>query len=194
MKVADLMTRDVRACTIHDSLNAAARIMWEHDCGCAPVVDAHGKLAGIVTDRDICMAAYTQGVPLEAIPVERVMSARVISCSRGDDLETAHRLMRTHEIHRIPVVDSKRAPDRYRVVERPLNHSRGDRADPSEAIEIAATFSAIHRRANAAVVAVAPASSNGDALARTRARRAEETRHARKESLRRSSLDVRRRS
>ena len=107
MKVADLMTRDVRACTIHDSLNAAARIMWDHDCGCAPVVDAHGKLAGIVTDRDICMAAYTQGVPLEAIPVERVMSPKVISCARGDDLETAHRLMRTHEIHRIPVVDSR---------------------------------------------------------------------------------------
>ena len=58
------MTRDVKTCTIHDSLNGAARIMWDHDCGCAPVVDAHGKLVGIVTDRDICMAAYTQGVPL----------------------------------------------------------------------------------------------------------------------------------
>ena len=100
MKVADLMTREVRACTIHDSLNAAARIMWDHDCGCAPVVDSHGRLAGILTDRDISMAAYTQGLPLEAIPVERVMARRVITCARGDDVEKAHRLMRTHEIHR----------------------------------------------------------------------------------------------
>ena len=61
--------------------------MWDHDCGCAPVVDGHGRLAGIITDRDICMAAYTQGMPLEAIPVERAMSARVVSCMRGDDLE-----------------------------------------------------------------------------------------------------------
>src|SRR5271154_2688130 len=99
------MTRDARACTIHDSLNAAARIMWEHDCGCAPVVDGHGRLAGIVTDRDISIAPSTQGLPLESIPIERVMSARVISCSRTDTLETAHRLMRTHEIHRIPVAD-----------------------------------------------------------------------------------------
>ena len=162
MKVADLMTREVRACTIHDSLNAAARIMWEHDCGCAPVVDSHGKLAGIVTDRDICMAAYTQGVPLEAITVERVMSARVISCSRGDSLETAHRLMRTHEIHRIPVADSKGRLIGIVTLSDLLNHSRGDRADPSEAIEIAATFSAIHRRRKP-IVAVAPASSNGGA-------------------------------
>ena len=101
------MTREVRACTVHDSLNAAARVMWDHDCGCVPVVDSHGRLGGIVTDRDISMAAYTQGVPLEAIPLERVMAGRVISCARGDDVETAHRLMRTHEIHRLPVVDSR---------------------------------------------------------------------------------------
>ena len=126
MKVADLMTRDVRACTIHESLNAAARIMWEHDCGCVPVVDGHGKLAGIVTDRDICMAAYTQGLPLEAIPVERVMSAQVVSCSRGDDLETAHRLMRTHEIHRIPVADTRGRLIGILTLSDLLNHSRGD--------------------------------------------------------------------
>jgi CBS domain-containing protein len=162
VKVADLMTRDARACTIHDSLNAAARIMWEHDCGCAPVVDGHGRLAGIVTDRDISMAAYTQGLPLEAIPIERVMSARVISCSRTDTLETAHRLMRTHEIHRIPVVDTRGRLIGIVTLSDLLNHSRGNSAEPSEAIEIAATFSAIHRRRKPADAAVA-VSSNGDA-------------------------------
>ena len=67
MKVADSMTRDVRACSVHDSLNAAARVMWENDCGCVPIVDSQGRLVGIVTDRDICMATYTQGVPLEDV-------------------------------------------------------------------------------------------------------------------------------
>ena len=158
MKVADLMTREVRACTIHESLNAAARIMWDHDCGCAPIVDVHGKLVGIVTDRDISMAAYTQGLPLEAIPVERAMSARVVSCSRTDDLECAHRLMRTHEIHRLPVVDTRGRLIGIVTLSDLLNHSRGNSADPSEAIEIATTFSAIHRRR----VPADAASSNGD--------------------------------
>jgi CBS domain-containing protein len=144
VKVADLMTREVRACTIHESVNAAARIMWEHDCGCALVVDGHGKLAGIVTDRDICMAAYTQGVPLEGIPVERVMSPKVISCSRSDDLETAHQLMRTHEIHRIPVVDSRGRPVGILSLSDLVNHKRGDLAE--QAAELVTSFSTIRRR------------------------------------------------
>ncbi len=159
MKVADLMTRDVHTCSIQDSLNGAARIMWDHDCGCTPVVDAHGKVVGIVTDRDVCMAAYTQGVPLEAIPVERVMSKRVISCSRTDDLETAHRLMRTHEIHRVPVVDTRGRPIGILSLSDVINHWHGERA-AEQAVEIAATFSAIRRRRERTVAAHAAA--NGD--------------------------------
>jgi CBS domain-containing protein len=162
VKVADLMTREVHACTIHDALNAAARIMWDHDCGCAPVVDAHGRLVGIVTDRDICMAAYTQGIPLTAIPVERVMSPRVVSCARGDDLETAHRLMRTHEIHRIPVADSRGRLVGILSLSDVVNYSSGDSA--ALAVEIAATLAAIRRRRKPAALA-ASVSPNGDAAA-----------------------------
>ncbi len=118
--------------------------MWEHDCGCVPVVDGHGKLAGIVTDRDICMAAYTQGVPLEAIPLARVMSPKLILCSRTDELETAHHLMRTYEIHLIPVADSRGRPVGILSLSDVVNHNRGELAEQS--VEVAATFSAIRRR------------------------------------------------
>jgi CBS-domain-containing membrane protein len=154
------MTRTVRACAIHDTLNAAARIMWDHDCGCAPVVDAHGRLAGIVTDRDVCMAAYTQGVPLAAVPVERAMSARVISCARGDDLDTAHRLMRTHLIHRLPVVDTRGHLLGILSLSDLVRHARTNSAPPSEAVEVATTLYAIHRQRQRA-----SASSNGDSAA-----------------------------
>jgi len=136
MKVADSMTRDVRACSVHDSLNAAARVMWENDCGCVPIVDSQGRLVGIVTDRDICMATYTQGVPLEAIPLERVMAARVISCSRTDELDTAHRLMRKHEIHRLPVVDSRGRLTGILSLSDIVNQASKPGAEPSEAVEI----------------------------------------------------------
>jgi CBS domain-containing protein len=160
VKVEDLMTRGVRACSIHDSLNAAARIMWDHDCGCAPVVDTHGKLVGIVTDRDVCMAAYTQGVPLEKIPVERAMSARVVSCARGDDLETAHRLLRTYEIHRLPVADSRGRLIGILSLRDLVNHAYENGAAPAEAVEVLATVSAIRRRRPSTVAA--STSSNGD--------------------------------
>lgn len=160
MKVSDLMTREVRACTIHDSLNAAARIMWDHDCGCAPVVDAHGRLAGIVTDRDISMAAYTQGLPLDAIPVQRVMARHVVTCARGDDAEKAHRLMRTHEIHRLPVVDSRGRL--VGILSLSDLAGREDLAEPSRAAEIAETLSAVRRRRSPAAAAASASSNNGD--------------------------------
>jgi CBS domain-containing protein len=165
VKVADLMTLEVRACTIHDSLNAAASIMWDGDYGCAPVVDDHGKLVGIITDRDVCMAAYTQGLPLAAMPVKRAMSAKVISCTRGDDLETAHRLMRTHEIHRLPVVDTRGRLAGILSLSDLISHAYGNGAAPSDALEVLTTLSAIRRRREKAVAAVAHPTngdSNGD--------------------------------
>jgi predicted transcriptional regulator len=38
MTVGQLMSRSIRSCHPGDSLNAAAQIMWEEDCGCVPVV------------------------------------------------------------------------------------------------------------------------------------------------------------
>ena len=70
MKVAELMTRSVLAAHPQDSLARAAQMMWDHDCGALPVIDDSGRVLGMITDRDVCMAAYTQGRPLAEIPVE----------------------------------------------------------------------------------------------------------------------------
>jgi CBS domain-containing protein len=75
MKVEQLMTRILETITPGDSLAAAARIMWERDCGRVPVVasadDGGRRLVGMVTDRDVCMAAWTQGRPLADVAVAR---------------------------------------------------------------------------------------------------------------------------
>ena len=86
------------------------------------------------------------------------MSPKVISCARTDDLDTAHHLMRTHEIHRLPVVDSRGKPIGILSLSDVINHWHGDRA-AEQAVEIAATFLAIRRRRER----TATASSNGDA-------------------------------
>ena len=60
-RVRDVMTREPRTCRPSDTLNLAAQHMWEGDCGVLPVTDDEGKPIGMLTDRDICMAAYTRG-------------------------------------------------------------------------------------------------------------------------------------
>jgi CBS domain-containing protein len=109
MNVEQLMTRTVHACRPDDPLNAATRIMWENDCGCVPVVlDEEGgaRVVGVVTDRDACMAAYTQGRPLDAIKVSAAMSRRVCSCRPTDPVRVAVNVLRTNQLHRLPVVDA----------------------------------------------------------------------------------------
>jgi CBS domain-containing protein len=108
MKVEQLMTRNVRTCGAEEPLSAAARIMWEGDCGCVPVVeqaDGTARVVGMITDRDICMAAYTQGSPLSEIPVSSAMSREVRSCAATDSIRTAVKILEQNQLHRLPIVD-----------------------------------------------------------------------------------------
>ena len=104
MRIEQLMSRPVQTCHPEDGLDAAARKMWDNDCGAIPVVDADGKLVGIITDRDICMAAMFQAKPLQAIPVAAVMTRQVYACDEADSIETAERMMQLRQIRRVPVL------------------------------------------------------------------------------------------
>ena len=105
MKVEQIMNRDVKVCYAQDTLNRPAQIMWDEPCGAVPVVDGQYKPVGFLTDRDICMAAYTQGKPLHEVRVETAMARKVVSCRSDDDLSSAAGLMRQNRTRRLPVVD-----------------------------------------------------------------------------------------
>lgn len=105
MQVKNVMTHAPGTCGIGDSANEAARIMWERDCGSVPVIDRAGHVVGIVTDRDICMAAYFQGRPLSAMPLTDIMSREVCTCAEEADVTEAERMMRLHKVRRLPVTD-----------------------------------------------------------------------------------------
>jgi predicted transcriptional regulator len=82
MNVSQLMSRNVETCRPEDTpLAGAARKMWERDIGCLAVIDADGRVVGMITDRDICMAGYTQGRPQHEIQVAAAMSKELFSCT-----------------------------------------------------------------------------------------------------------------
>jgi len=107
MKVERLMRRDVDACRPEDTGNCAAKIMWERDCGFVPIVDEDSKVVGVVTDRDLCMAAYTQGKHIQEIPVSGVMSKKIYACRPEDALTEAEKMMRERQVRRLPVTDAE---------------------------------------------------------------------------------------
>ena len=107
MKIKNLMTSEVKCCATYNTLNTAARIMWDNDIGCVPVVDQDGRVAGMLTDRDICMAAYIQGVPLAGSLVTTAMSKDVFFCAPDDEAAVAQKLMREKQVRRLPVIDAQ---------------------------------------------------------------------------------------
>ncbi len=105
MKVADVMTSELATCRADDSLNRAAQLMWERRCGTVAIVDEAGKAVGVLTDRDVCMAAYTQGRRLDDIAVGSAMSRAVRTCLASAAIEDAEDVMAAHAVRRVVVVD-----------------------------------------------------------------------------------------
>jgi CBS domain-containing protein len=106
MRVKDVMTRDAKPCRGDQTLAAAAKTMWDHDCGCVPIVDDQARVIGMLTDRDICMAALGSGRPLHDLVVSDAMARSVVRCTPDDPLDIALRSMSRARVRRLPVVSA----------------------------------------------------------------------------------------
>ncbi|HEX4446868.1 MAG TPA: CBS domain-containing protein [Polyangiaceae bacterium] len=103
--VADVMTTHLYTCKSRETLDRAAKIMWEHSCSCVPVVDEHGFLVALVSDRDVCITAYTQRRALSEIMVTCAACGPLRVVHTVDSLDAAHELMRRHHVRCLPVVE-----------------------------------------------------------------------------------------
>lgn len=85
----------------------AARAL-EHNRIGAVVVQDKGRVAGIVTDRDLAVRALGRRLAAAATPVTEVMTPAPATLAPGDDVAEAIRLMQERNIRRIPLVEDER--------------------------------------------------------------------------------------
>jgi CBS domain-containing protein len=104
MKVRELMTSDVRTCRPDTNLGEVVQAMWERDCGAMPVVNDEGRVVGMITDRDICIALATRGRSAERIAVREVAQGHAYTCLPEDDVAAALKTMKAQRVRRLPVV------------------------------------------------------------------------------------------
>jgi CBS domain-containing protein len=107
MTVKDLAAFDVKSCSPDTDLATAAKIMRDDDCGIVPVINEERKVVGMLTDRDICIAAATRAVKPSELQVRDVMSRDVAACGIGDDVHTALNIMKERRVRRLPVLDGE---------------------------------------------------------------------------------------
>ena len=107
MKVQDVMTAPARSCQPWTNLVEAARTMWDNDCGSLPVLDEEGSPAGIITDRDICMALARKNRFPGDIAVRELMSVHPFVCQPNDEVGEALATMAARQVRRLPVVNAE---------------------------------------------------------------------------------------
>ncbi len=126
MRVSDIMTRQVITISPDATVGQAAQTMLERNVSCLPVVDAGGRLIGILTHTDFGL--HPQYLPLagrlytllgrwaspktleevaqglRSVPVREVMQNPVVTAREDMTLADAAERMLRHRVHRLPVV------------------------------------------------------------------------------------------
>ena len=103
MRVQQCMSRDVKVATPTQSIQDAAWMMEEIDCGFLPVGE-DDRLVGMITDRDIAIRAVGQGKGPDT-PVRDVMSKEVLYCFEDQDLAHVTKSMAEQQVRRLPVLN-----------------------------------------------------------------------------------------
>lgn len=106
MKVKEVMTPNAKAISVKGSLFDAAQLMWENDCGVLPIVNDGHRVVGLITDRDVCMAAAMKDKHPSQISVDQVMTGEVYAVNPEDNVDQALQVMQQHQIRRLPVINT----------------------------------------------------------------------------------------
>lgn len=108
MKVREIMSGNPICCRPTDGLADVAWKMYQGDCGVLPVLGENGEGIGMITDRDIAIAATTKNKPPSEILVAEVTTGKIHACGPEDDLESALETMAAERVRRLPVLDAER--------------------------------------------------------------------------------------
>jgi CBS domain-containing protein len=106
MQIREIMTRNPEVCTPDDTLQRAARLMADCDCGAIPVVEGtdRKRVIGVITDRDIAVRAVAKGKTPDT-KVNDVMTPSPTCCNEDDDIEVVEQIMVEKQVRRVPVLD-----------------------------------------------------------------------------------------
>ena len=106
MRVEQIMTPKPACCSPDDTVERAAKLMEENDCGCIPVVESRNntRLVGVITDRDIAIRGVAHGKK-PGTRVSDLMTAAPFSCSTDSLIDDVEKVMSDRQVRRVVIVD-----------------------------------------------------------------------------------------
>jgi CBS domain-containing protein len=106
-RLGEVMTRHPQTVRPDATVAEAASVMRRLNVGAVPVCDG-SRLVGMLTDRDIATRSIAVGRDPLLTTVRDVMSSGVTWASEDDSVEQAARIMKHHQIRRLPVIDERK--------------------------------------------------------------------------------------
>ena len=149
MKVKEIMTGTPYTCRKETNLGEATELMWKGNCGFLPVLGDDGKICGVITDRDICIALGTKNKTAGEVTVGEVASRKVYWCTPDEEIHVALLTMRDGHVRRLPVIDADGRPVGVLSMDDILLHAEAggfNKIVELSTDEVVRTFRAIHRR------------------------------------------------
>ena len=107
-QIRELMTLNPVSMPGTASVHEAARAMRDADIGDVIVIE-HNQVCGIITDRDIAVRIVAEAKDPATTALADICSHSLLTVMSTDSVEHAVRLMRTHAIRRLPVVEEGKA-------------------------------------------------------------------------------------
>jgi len=104
MSVSGILQPSITKVTSETSARAAAALMEAADTGLLPVFEG-GRLAGVITDRDLVLRVMSGTGAAADVPVGEIMSKPVVTCRETDSIEHAAGIMGDHQLRRLIVLD-----------------------------------------------------------------------------------------
>jgi CBS domain-containing protein len=102
VKVAELMSDSVVTTEPHKSIDHVRGMIGKSKVGAIPVVNTDGEPVGIVSSTDLISELNGSS------PISSVMTEKVYTVPKYDDVSIAARVMRNHRIHRVVVTHEKK--------------------------------------------------------------------------------------
>ena len=104
MKISEIMTRDVEIIQPDDTLRMAAQKMRNRDIGFLPVCDGE-SLMGVLSDRDITVRAFADGMDINVMLGRDLMTSPAIYCFDDQDVTEAAQVMGENQIRRLVILN-----------------------------------------------------------------------------------------
>jgi CBS domain-containing protein len=112
LRVADLMSIEPISIEASAPVRLAQQLIDRHAVSGLPVVDARGRLVGVISQTDLVRVHADEALRIQwtALRVSAVMSSPALTIDSTATVSEAARAMEQHHVHRLVVVDAQRRP------------------------------------------------------------------------------------